>query len=83
MGAYCYAELGTMMPRSGADYSYVYEAFGPFFGFLRLWIEVIVARPVSAAIISMVFANYLLRPAFPTCTESPPAAVRLLACVCV
>ncbi|GAA47979.1 Y+L amino acid transporter 2 [Clonorchis sinensis] len=83
MGAYCYAELGTMMPRSGADYSYVYEAFGPFFGFIRLWIEVIVARPVSAAIISMVFANYLLRPAFPTCTESPPSAVRLLACVCV
>ncbi|TGZ70434.1 hypothetical protein CRM22_003194 [Opisthorchis felineus] len=83
VGAYCYAELGTMMPRSGADYSYVYEAFGPFFGFLRLWIEVIVAQPVAAAIISMVFANYLLKPAFPTCAESSPTAVRLLACVCV
>ncbi|OON21806.1 Asc-type amino acid transporter 1 domain protein, partial [Opisthorchis viverrini] len=83
VGAYCYAELGTMMPRSGADYSYVHEAFGPFFGFIRLWIDVSVAQPVAAAIISMVFANYLLRPAFPTCTESPPAAVRLLACVCV
>ncbi|OON21807.1 putative Asc-type amino acid transporter 1 [Opisthorchis viverrini] len=83
IGAYCYAELGTMMPRSGADYSYVYEAFGPFFGFLRLWIEVVVVRPVSAAVLSMVFANYVLKPAFPACTETPQAALRLIACVCV
>ncbi|KAH8872800.1 Large neutral amino acids transporter small subunit 2 [Schistosoma japonicum] len=51
LGAYCYAELGTMIHRSGGDYIYVYEAFGPFLGFLRLWSEVVVARPASVAII--------------------------------
>ncbi|KAA3673559.1 uncharacterized protein DEA37_0000481 [Paragonimus westermani] len=82
LGAYCYAELGSMMPRSGADYSYVLEAFGPFFGFLRLWIEVLVARPTSAAVIAMVFAQYILQPVFPDCPQ-PDSALRMLASVCV
>ncbi|KAF6771795.1 hypothetical protein AHF37_09881 [Paragonimus kellicotti] len=82
LGAYCYAELGSMMPRSGADYSYVLEAFGPFFGFLRLWIEVLVARPTSAAVIAMVFAQYILQPIFPDCSQ-PDSALRMLASVCI
>ncbi|KAF5398813.1 Large neutral amino acids transporter small subunit 2 [Paragonimus heterotremus] len=82
LGAYCYAELGSMMPRSGADYSYVLEAFGPFFGFLRLWIEVLVTRPTSAAVIAMVFAQYILQPIFPDCSQ-PDSALRMLASVCI
>jgi len=44
IGAYCYAELGTMITRSGGDYAYITDAFGPFLGFIRLWIEAIVVR---------------------------------------
>ncbi|VDP67681.1 unnamed protein product [Echinostoma caproni] len=82
MGAYCYAELGTMMHRSGGDYSYVLEAFGPFVGFLRLWVEVIVARPVAIAIIGMTFAQYILQPLYPDC-EQPKEARMCLATMCV
>ncbi len=82
LGAYCYAELGTLIHRSGADYAYILEAFGPFFGFLRLWVEVIVVRPATIAVISMTFSRYMLQPIFPDC-EQPDMAVRLLAAACI
>ncbi|TPP56157.1 putative cationic amino acid transporter [Fasciola gigantica] len=82
LGAYCYAELGTMLHSSGGDYAYVLEAFGPFVGFLRLWVEVIVARPVAIAIISMTFAQYILQPIYPDC-EQPKEAKACLATMCV
>eukprot|EP00108_Taenia_solium_P008936 TsM_000416100 transcript=TsM_000416100 gene=TsM_000416100 len=82
LGAYCYAELGTLIHRSGADYAYILEAFGPFFGFLRLWVEVIVVRPATIAVIAMTFAKYTLQPIFPDC-QQPDMAVRLLGAACI
>jgi len=82
IGAYCYTELGTAIVRSGADYAYIFEAFGPFPAFLRLWVECMIVRPCSAAVVALTFANYVIEPLFPTCPQ-PQVAVQLLAALAI
>jgi APA family basic amino acid/polyamine antiporter len=62
-GALCYGELGAMLPRSGGEYAYLHQAFGPFPAFLSGWISLIVgfSAPIAAAAIA--FATYFLGPA--------------------
>merc|ERR550517_91440 len=82
IGAYCYAELGCMIKKSGADYAYIHVTFGPFWAFVRLWIECMIVRPCTAAIQSLSFALYILKPFFPEC-DPPGEATRLLAAGCI
>lgn len=78
VGALCYSELGTSMPQSGGDYTYISEALGSLPGFLFLWCAVVVLMPTGIAISSLTFAYYILQPVFPTC-EPPESATRLIA----
>ncbi|XP_026468146.1 Y+L amino acid transporter 2-like [Ctenocephalides felis] len=82
VGAYCYAELGTMITKSGADYAYIMETFGPFMAFIRLWIECMIVRPCSQAIVALTFSVYILKPFFPEC-QPPDDSVRMLAVCCI
>ncbi|KAH1017783.1 hypothetical protein HUJ05_008380 [Dendroctonus ponderosae] len=82
VGAYCYAELGTMIRKSGADYAYIMETFGPFMAFIRLWIECMIVRPCSQAIVALTFSQYVMKPLFVDC-DPPDNAARLLAACCI
>jgi L-type amino acid transporter 5 len=82
LGALCYAELGTCITRSGGDYAYIMEAFGPLWAFLQLWVNLVVLRPTTQAIVALTFAQYAAKSFFLDCTP-PENAVRLLAAVCL
>uniref|UniRef100_H2ZQ45 b(0,+)-type amino acid transporter 1 n=1 Tax=Ciona savignyi TaxID=51511 RepID=H2ZQ45_CIOSA len=75
LGALSFAELGTTIPRSGGDYLYILEIFGPFWAFMRIWIELTVIRPASHAIIALTLSYYYVTtPFYPGCL--PPATVQ-------
>ncbi len=57
-GALAYAELGAMMPRSGGQYVYLREAFGPLWGFLFGWTLFLVIQTGSIAAVAVAFAEY-------------------------
>lgn len=78
LGALCYAELGTMIPKSGGDYAYIMEAFGSLPAFLYLWIALFILVPTGNAITAMTFAQYIIQPFWGDC-KAPIEAVRLLA----
>lgn len=59
-GALAYAELGTMIPSSGAEYSYFMVAFGPFSAYMFSWVSTIIIKPSQLAIICLSFAEYVV-----------------------
>ena len=82
LGALCFSELGTTITRSGGEYAYVLEAFGPLAGFLNLWIQLLVIRPTTQAISSITFAYYVTSPFYSGC-EPSPLILRLIAASCL
>merc|ERR1719244_2337900 len=82
VGAYCYAELGCMIKKTGADYAYIMVALGDFLAFIRLWVECMIIRPCTVAIVALSFAVYSVKYIFPEC-DPPDEAVRILAAACI
>lgn len=81
-GALCYAELGTMITKSGGEYPYLMEAFGSIMAYLYSWITVMVLKPSSFAIITLSFAEYASTPFYPGCT-APLLVTKSLAAVAI
>ncbi|PRD35639.1 UNVERIFIED_CONTAM: L-type amino acid transporter 1-like protein IMAA [Trichonephila clavipes] len=85
-GALCYAELGTSIPVSGAEYSYylrVYGSkgrFGPIPAFLYLWMCSLIIKTSAVAIMLLTFAEYIVEPMFPTCA-APGMIKKLVALI--
>lgn len=78
IGALCYAELGTAIPKSGGDYAYIYECFGPLPAFLYLWAANLIFVPTTNAIMGLTFAKYVIQPFFVKC-DVPAPSVTLVA----
>ena len=64
--ALCYCELGTLIPKSGAEYPYLLEAYGALPAFLYSWVFVLFSKP-SGVMILLVFGAYVIEPFFPGC----------------
>lgn len=60
-GASSYAELGGAIPLNGGPQVYLAKTFNELFGFLFTWVAVLVLKPGSAAIISIIMGEYLVR----------------------
>lgn len=58
LGAACYAELATMLPRDGGEYVFLTLAFGRRVGFLFAWTALLVVRPGNVGALALVFATY-------------------------
>ena len=57
-GALSVAELGAAMPRSGGQYVYLTEAYGPLWGFLYGWSSFSVINTASIAAVGVAFGEY-------------------------
>ncbi|CAL1292607.1 unnamed protein product [Larinioides sclopetarius] len=88
MGALCYAELGTAIPVSGAEYSYFLKIygpkgrFGPIPAFLYLWMCSLIIKTSAVAIMLLTFAEYIVEPMFPACA-APGAIKKLVALIAI
>lgn len=89
VGALAYAELGTMITKSGAEYAYLQEAFsplhrtlGPIPSFLFAWTSVLILKPALFGVTSMSFAVYVVDVCYGPCGPSD-FIVKLVAVLCL
>ena len=68
-GSLVYAELGTLMPKSGGEYIYFLETYsklhpfwGPLLPFTYSWVTVLLLRPATTSIAALAFAEYSILP---------------------
>ncbi len=60
-GALTLAEIAARLPRSGASFHALREAFGPFFAFMQAWIMVLISGPGAIAGIAILFGEFAAR----------------------
>ncbi len=58
-GALCFSELGINFPRSGGEYVYLTEAWGPMWGFLSGWVSFFAGFSAPIAAAALALSEYL------------------------
>ncbi|XP_059162459.1 b(0,+)-type amino acid transporter 1-like [Physella acuta] len=67
--AFCYAELGTLIPKSGGTYTYLFLGFGRFVSFLYIIQSTLIIIPGLFVVYMLTFAKYLVS-LLPICQSS-------------
>ncbi|TGD95773.1 APC family permease [Methylobacterium nonmethylotrophicum] len=57
-GAFCYAELAAMFPRSSGEYNFLTRCYNPAVGFLAGWLSATVGFAAPVALAAMAFGQY-------------------------
>lgn len=60
-GALTLGETASLLPKAGAAMHILSAAFGPFWGFVKVWMEVWVSLPGSVAGVAIVFGEFMMR----------------------
>jgi APA family basic amino acid/polyamine antiporter len=82
-GALCYSELAINFPRSGGEYVYLSEAWGPAWGFINGWVSFFAGFSAPIAAAALAISAYLAH-FFPAlAADSPSGGGRILACAVV
>jgi APA family basic amino acid/polyamine antiporter len=61
-GALTIAELASAMPRSGGDYIFLHEAYGPLVAFLSGWVSFLIGFGGPIAVTASASARYVIEP---------------------
>ena len=80
-----YVELGTMIPKQGAEQAYLSLAYPKpknLLSFLFCWTMLLISRPGAAAADSVIFAQYILFPFFGG-TSSDALLQKVVGVVCI
>ncbi|CAF3775299.1 unnamed protein product [Rotaria magnacalcarata] len=77
LGALCYAEIGAVIPRNGAEVAYlkegigsVHERTGDILAYLFIWTSTLITIPSTIAVISLTFSRYFLSGVMGDCEPS-------------
>jgi APA family basic amino acid/polyamine antiporter len=57
-GAFCYAELGAALPRSGGEYNFIGQIYHPAAGFVSGWISATIGFAAPTALAAITAATY-------------------------
>ena len=71
-GALCFAELGTLILESGAEYAYMKVSMGRGLAFTYSWTYCLLAKPAALSIVCLTCAQYMVVPFFDDGCGSPP-----------
>lgn len=57
LGALAYAEVVSLFPKAGGNYTILKEAYGPLWGFLWGWVDFFMIRSASLAALASIFTD--------------------------
>ncbi|KAI1827945.1 amino acid/polyamine transporter I [Xylaria intraflava] len=81
-GAASFVELGLLVPSNGGIQEYLRASWGDYAGYIFSWVCVGIIKPASNAVISTIFADYLLKALQPS-DPIPPFTTKIVAISCV